>query len=380
MKKDKPIIGIDGNEANVLNRVGVNNYAYEVLNNIQKLEDQWNEHFQILVYLKASPLPHMPRESKDFKYRILPGAGQWILKTLMPHLYLSKLKPTIFWSPSHYVPPFAPMPRVCSIMDLGYLEFSEQFKKYDFWQLKLWTAWSMLISQKVIAISETTRKDIIKRYSFARGKTVTTLLGYDTTIYPPKPSSIQIKEILQKYSIGRNYLLFMSTLKPSKNIEGLLKAWALVEKKYPDTQLVVAGKKGWLFESIFAVVKKYKLESRVIFTDFVAEEDKPILISQAKAFVLPSFWEGFGLDVVSSMACGIPTIVSDRGSLPEVVGNVGFVVNPEDVKAIGDAMSEVLSASTTKYKALSDAAKERSTNFSWKKTAKETIEVLRSLL
>lgn len=380
MKNCKPIIGIDGNEANTPNRVGVNTYAYELLRNIAMLEDEWRNDFEVVVYLKSIPLSHMPMSSRCFRYEILNGGGQWILKTLMPYLYSTRHKPTVFWTPSHYIPPFAPMPRVCSIMDLGYLEFTGQFKKYDFWQLKLWSAWSIFRSQKILAISETTRKDITRRYPQATKKTITTLLGYDSQNYPPRTNSIKVKKVLNKYSIGQKYVLFMSTLKPSKNIEGLLNAWNYIEKKYPDTELVVAGKKGWLFESIFSLCQKLGLQERVVFTDFVEEIDKPTIVANAACFVLPSFWEGFGLDVVSSMACGVPVVVSNRGSLPEVVGDAGIIINPDDTHDIAAGIERVLSSSKQEYVKMSKAGKARATNFSWQKTARETIQALRSLL
>lgn len=380
MKNHKPIIGIDGNEANMANRVGVNTYAYELLRNIAMLEDEWNNDFEVVVYLKSQPLSHMPKSSRGFRYEILNGGGQWILKTLMPHLYSTQHKPAVFWTPSHYIPPFAPMPRVCSIMDLGYLEFTGQFKKYDFWQLKLWSAWSISRSQKILAISETTRKDITKRYPKATSKIITTLLGYDNQNYPPRKNSIEVKKVLKKYSIGQKYVLFMSTLKPSKNIEGLLNAWSYIEKKYPNTELVVAGKKGWLFENIFFLTQKLKLQKRVVFTDFVEEIDKPTLVANAACFVLPSFWEGFGLDVVSSMACGVPVVVSNRGSLPEVVGDAGIIINPDDTYDIAAGIERVLSASKQEYAKMSKAGEARATHFSWQKTARETIQALRSLM
>jgi len=110
------IIGIDGNEANIARRVGVNQYAFNLLQNISLLQDELSSGDQFIVYLKEKPLPDMPKETKKFKYRILPGGGLWILTKLMPDLFLSKEKPDVFFSPSHYAHIFAPMPRVCSIM------------------------------------------------------------------------------------------------------------------------------------------------------------------------------------------------------------------------------------------------------------------------
>ncbi len=376
----KPIIGIDGNEANVENRVGVNTYAYEVLNSIAKLEDDWSTRARVVVYLRSKPLNHMPPETQHFSYKVLHGGGQWILRTLTPHLFMSSTRPRVFWSPSHYIPPVAPMSRVCSIMDLGYLEFSSQFKKYDFWQLKLWSAWSIKNARKVLSISEATRKDIIKHYPGSREKLTTTLLGYDHTIYNTHINPTAIETVKRTYSIGQQYLLFMSTLKPSKNVEGLLRAWARIEKDYPKVTLVIAGKKGWLFEQIFSLTEKLSLEERVVFTDFVRENEKPPLIAGATAFVLPSFWEGFGLDVVSAMACGVPVVISDRGSLPEVAGKAGIVVNPDDDRSIAQGIEKILTASSGEYKERVKMGLHEAKRFNWDNTARETIKVLLSLL
>jgi hypothetical protein len=117
------IVGIDGNEANVEKRVGVNTYAFEILRNLWKLQDEWKDEHKLIVYLKNQPRGDMPKETEHFKYRVIGGGGVWILTRLMPHLFFAKPKCDIFFSPSHYVPPIASMPRVCSIMDLGYLEY-----------------------------------------------------------------------------------------------------------------------------------------------------------------------------------------------------------------------------------------------------------------
>src|SRR3989344_8807151 len=132
------LIGINGNEANIKNRVGVNVYAFELLRNIAKLQDEWKSKHKIVVYLKEKPLSDLPRESSFFKYKVIPGSHLWILTKLTPNLLFDREKPDVFFSPSHYIPPFLAIPQVCSIMDLGYLKFSEQFKFYDFWQLRLW--------------------------------------------------------------------------------------------------------------------------------------------------------------------------------------------------------------------------------------------------
>ena len=370
------IIGIDGNEANIKNRVGVNTYAFELIQNLWKLQDEWKDEHKLIVYLKDKPLEDMPPETEFFKYKIIKGGGAWILTKLMPSLYFDKPRPNIFFSPSHYVPPLAPMPRVCSIMDLGYLEFSRQFTKKDFWQLKVWTAISVFVSKTIFAISNSTKTDIVRHYPLAANKTYVTPLAFDASRFNTSVSSDDVRRVKNKYSIVMDYVLYLGTLKPSKNIEGLIVAFSKITNK--ETQLVIAGKKGWKFDSIFRKIEELNLEKKVIFTDFVDEKDKPALISGAKLFVLPSFWEGFGLDALNAMASGIPVVVSKVGSLPEVVGDAGVLVDPKSIESIANGMEEVLLADKSKYNSLIEKGLAQAKKFSWEKTARETLRVITS--
>ncbi|QQG47105.1 MAG: glycosyltransferase family 4 protein [Candidatus Woesebacteria bacterium] len=373
------IIGLDGNEANIENRVGVNVYAFELLTAISKLQENWKNKHTIIVYLKRNPLPDMPRETKNFKYKILPGRKIWILTRLTPYLLPNPDKLDLFFTPSHYLPLILKIPSVCSIMDLGYLNSSEQFKKYDFWQLKYWTASSLQKAKKIIAISESTKKDILRHYPNTAKKIEVTLLAYDKNKFNQKTINKDVRQVKNKYHINKNYILFLGTLKPSKNIEGLLLAFAKISKEFPDIELVISGKKGWLFESIFHKAKELNLENRVIFTGFVDEKDKPSLIGSAKIFCLPSFWEGFGLDVLNALASGVPCIISDRGSLPEVGGLVALYADPQNTDSIAYNLKKVLSMKKVEYNKLSRNSAKWAQKFDWEKTANKTLKILESI-
>lgn len=370
------IIGIDGNEANIENKVGVNQYAFELLWALGKVQDEWENRHKLIVYLRQKPRSDLPGETKHLTYKVIPGRGLWIITRLLPDLFFGRPKPDIFFSPSHYIPPLSPVPTVCSIMDVGYLEFSGQFKIYDFWQLKFWSAYSIYISKAVIAISNSTKKDIVRHYPFASKKTFVTLLGYDKKHFNRLISNNDVRRVLNRYSIVNDYVLYLSTLKPSKNVEGLLAAWKEVKKSFPELKLVIAGKKGWLYESIFQKAKKLDLIKDIIFTDYISEEDKPGLIAGAKLFVLPSFWEGFGLDVLNAFACGVPAVVSNVGSLPEVVGGAGILVDPYSINSIAEGILKVLSMPKRQYNTLVERGLEQASKFSWEKTARETLQVL----
>jgi glycosyltransferase involved in cell wall biosynthesis len=262
-------------------------------------------------------------------------------------------------------------------MDLGYLEFSRQFTKKDFWQLNVWTAISIFVSKAILAISNSTKVDIVRHYPTAASKIHVTQLAYDSSRFNMVIADDDVRRVKDKYSIVMDYVLYLGTLKPSKNIEGLIEAFSRITNK--ETQLVIAGKKGWMFGSIFEKVKELNLEEKVLFTDFVDEKDKPALIKGAKLFVLPSFWEGFGLDVLNAMACGIPVVVSNAGSLPEVVGDAGVLVDPKSIESIANGMEEVLLADKSKYNSLVEKGLAQAKKFSWEKTARETLRVITSI-
>jgi glycosyltransferase involved in cell wall biosynthesis len=378
------LIGIDGNEANIRNRVGVNVYAYEILKNFSLLQDEWKAKHKIVVYLKENPLQDLPKETQFFKYKVISGGSFWIIRKLTPNIIFDTPRPDIFFTPSHYIPPFLPIPCVCSIMDLGYLNFSEQFKKKDFWQLKFWSAYSINISKAIIAISEATKNDIVRHYPSASKKVSVTLLSYNKDRFNGNVSDLDVRRVKNKYKLCNNYILFLSTLKPSKNIGGLIEACAILNSQLAisneknKTKLVIAGKKGWMFESIFEKVKKLKLENDIVFTDFVPEEDKPAIIAGAKVFVLPSFWEGFGIDVLEAMACGVPVIISKVGSLPEVGGKAAIYINPENTKSIAEGIGKVLLMGKKEYNKVVEAGLAQVNKFSWEKAARETLRILES--
>ncbi len=370
------IIGIDGNEANVKQRVGVNTYAWEVLKNLRKLQDIKSGEHSLIVYLRDKPLRDMPKETQNFKYKIIPGGNFWIITKLMPYLWKNPDGIEILFTPSHYTVPFLPFPRICSIMDLGYLKFSGQFTKKVFWQLKWWSAISIFVSKYIISISESTKKDIVRHYPFSKRKVYVTYPGYDSRKFNTKISPENVRRVKERYHIVDDYIVSIGTLKPSKNIEGLLEAFSILVSKYPSIQLVIAGKKGWMFDTIFKKAEELGLSKNIIFTGFVPDKDKPVLIAGAKVFVIPSFWEGFGLDVLSAMAVGTPVVATNVASLPEVVGNAGILVDPGDPKSIAQGIGEVLSANGKKYNRIVAAGLLQVKDFSWEKCARETLEII----
>jgi glycosyltransferase involved in cell wall biosynthesis len=368
------IIGIDGNEANTKEKVGVHQYAYEILWGMYKLQDIKRAGVKFVIYLKESPRKDMPKGNNYWEYKIIRGKGLWVLTKLMPELLKSSQTDVLF-APHHYLPFFSRCPKVCMIHDLGYLNFSGQFRKKDYWQLKIWSAISIIISKYIIAPSESTKKDIVRHYPFAEKKVLVVFHGYNSLLFNQNISQKIVRQVAVKYRISSKYLLFLSTLKPSKNIEGLLDAFAAIRKDF-NYKLVIAGKKGWFYDSIFEKCKNLGLDKEVIFTDYLSEEDKPALIKGAKVFILPSFWEGFGMDIINAMACGVPVVVSNRASLPEVAGGAGIYIEPDDVNSLVNGIRKVLEMGNREYNRLSQKCIGQAARFSWEKSAKDTLSIL----
>ncbi len=366
------LIGIDANEANLTaQRVGVNQYAFELL---EALYASKTKH-KFVIYLKNPPRNDLPAEKENWHYRVIPFPKLWTQTRLPFDLFFHKPRPDVFFSMTHYAPRIAPMPSVVAIMDLGFLQTPEQFTSRDFNQLKHWTGYSVRQAKKVIAISEHTKKDIMREYHKPPQDITVTYLAYDKKLF--KPASKIVNEATHRLVHGevKPYILFLGSLRPSKNIEGLIRAFAKLSlSELPvGTQLVIAGKKAWLYEQIFQLTRDLKLEGKVVFTGFVEESEKPVLMSQAAAFVMPSFYEGFGIPVLEAMACGTPVVVSNIASLPEVAGDAGIYVDPYDIDSIGRGIMEAIGPERSRRV---NKGLKRVKLFSWAKTAQLTLACL----
>ncbi len=362
------IIGIDGNEANVSKRVGIGEYAYELLRQFEKFESK-NLKFEI--YLKSQPLEHMPKEKDGFSYTVFGPRKLWTQFALPLRLFLKK-RPNIFFSPSHYAPRFSPIPTAISIMDLSYVYFPELFNKKDLSQLNSWTKYSARNASLIFTISNSSKNDIIKEYKVAENKVLVTHLGIKLD-----DTSKNVTDTKSKYKIDSDFILFVGTLQPRKNLSRLIEALSLLKNK--NLKLVVVGKKGWQYEDILSAPQKFGVEGRVMFLDFVSDEDLIGLYKEAKCFILPSLYEGFGLPILEAMKHGCPVITSNVSSMPEAAGDACLYVDPQNVSDISEKIDQITSDPKLSEE-LVKKGYEQVKKFSWEKTAKTTLSALEELV
>lgn len=362
------IIGIDGNEANVSHRVGISEYAFELLRQFSNSKfNPANSGTKFVIYLKDNPLSHMPKESENWKYKVIGPRKFWTQFALPMELLLRGSQMNVFFTPSHYAPRFAKIPTVISVMDLSYLHFPHLFKQKDLYQLKNWTHYSVKNASKILTISRASKDDIIKHYKIKSENIIVTYPGIKPNKEMKSTKELPIKD---------KYILFVGTLQPRKNIERLIEAFSQISHK--KVVLVIVGKKGWLFDSILQAPEKYNVEKRVHFMDFVSDEQLKVLYENAEFFILPSLYEGFGLPVLEAMQYGCPVITSNISSLPEVGGDAALYVNPEDTKDLAKKMEQLLENEKLK-KELIKKGYQQVKKFSWEKTATQTLRILQEV-
>ena len=373
------VIAIDGYEANIENRVGIGRYAYEILTRMYAIrkEDLFYSHIFFRVYLPQAPRSDMPRETSWWTYHIVKPKKLWTFIGFPFALIRDKPKADVVFSPTHYIPRFVSASRVMSIMDCSYLSYPELFKAKDLHQLVHWTRYAASHAKLIFTISEFSRNAIIKAYQVSPRRVVVTYPGLVTLNF--KKQHMQLVD--KKYPIAKHYILSVGTIQPRKNYERLIEAFALFLKKnkqkFGVIDLVIVGKKGWLYNEILHAPKRYGVEKQVKFLDFVPDSDLPTLYKNALCFALPSLYEGFGLPVLEAMAQGCPVVVSNSSSLPEIAGKAGVYVDPKNVESIASGLlTAVRQRNLIQGRIRVKKGLDQVSKFSWDKAAKETLDLL----
>ncbi|MBI2025951.1 MAG: glycosyltransferase family 4 protein, partial [Candidatus Levybacteria bacterium] len=288
------------------------------------------------------------------------------------NLFLGK-RPDIFFTPTHYAPRFSRVPTAISIMDLSFIHFPNLFVKKDLYQLVNWTRYSVKNASKIFTISESSKSDIIDVYGVGKDKIHVTYPGIKEAV---NVRILTMDDLRKKFGIDKNYILFVGTLQPRKNIVKLIEAFSKIERE--NLILVIVGKKGWLYEDILSAPQKFNVSDRVKFLDFVQDQDLPSLYKNALCFVLPSLYEGFGLPILEAMKYGCPVLTSNVSSLPEAGGEAAIYFDPQDANDIKEKIEKVINSPKLRDEMI-EKGKQQVKKFSWEKTARQTLQVLEDL-
>ena len=380
------LIGIDASRSVAQERTGTENYSLNLIRHLLALR---GEHRYRLYFNRPPSFP--PKACPELRRRV--GGEEGGAATLRPcdlrvmpfprlwtHLRLSwemaLRPPDLLFVPAHVLPIIHPRRSVVTIHDLGYLYHPQAHRLLDRLYLDLSTRYNARAATHLIADSSATKRDLIERHGTDPDKITVVYPGYDDTVFQPVRDEKAIGAVKARHGIAGDYILFVGTLQPRKNLIRLIEAYWKLE--VGNWKLVIAGKKGWLYREIFQQVEKLGLEGKVVFTGYVPEGDLPALLSGARLFVFPSLYEGFGLPVLEALACGIPVVCSNVSSLPEVAGDAAILVDPLDVEGLAAGMERVLGDEELRAE-LIERGFEQVSRFSWERCTRETLDVLESI-
>lgn len=366
-------------------RVGLGQYSYQLVRALSHIDQENTYRLYPVFYYTFHPsyrqvdLPHTPNMRVVF--RRLPASWLRVLRHSRAPWFAREWllgKVDVVHGTSFSAPRFHSRRKrlVVTIHDLSFLTHPECHRPENVAHALRGTRDAIAWAEVLIAVSHHTRQDLIERMGAPLDRIVVTQLA-------PNPQCVRVENprllarVRAAYLLPADFILFVGSLEPRKNILRLLVAYAgLAPVLRRDVHLVLAGGTGWLNEDVRPAVHRLGLADRVHFIGYVKEEDLPVVYSLATVFAYPSLYEGFGLPVLEAMQCGTPVLTSNVSSLPEVAGDAALLVTPTDVEEITDGLTRLLESADLRAD-LRARGYQRVQQFSWERCARETLAVYR---
>ena len=363
--KIKYRIGVD---ASLLSEqlTGIGRYTHEILSRLVQMGHEWflYSHRPLVVgnwdfdnvHLRTGHIP------KRF-FRML-----W-LQSVMP-LQASRDQIDLFWSPAHRLPTLLPdrIARVVTIHDLVWKHAGETMRPLSRWLDATLMPEAVRLADRIITVSAHTADDLIREMPNAQGKAHSIPLGVSQLL--PAAS----RESLAQLGLVEQYFLFVGTMEPRKNLARLLEAFSrLPDNLKHRVVLAIAGGRGWGGVDIATIAKKFGVQDRVRVLGYVSEEQLATLYTHALFLAMPSLYEGFGLPLLEAMSRGTTVLTSNCASMPEVTGDAGILVTPNDVNSIAHGLSELL-GNDVQRGIFASRAIANSERFSWERAAENTMK------
>jgi glycosyltransferase involved in cell wall biosynthesis len=360
-------------------RTGVGHYTFELARHLA-LIDPPDEFELVSPFPFAAPISaddQLPANLRCVHTRVNSLRRRWFAVGLP--LYLKQSAFDLFHGTNYEVPLWSRCPSVLTIHDLSLLLHPSTHEDRLVRRSRRRLPIMARAASYIITPSESVRREVCEYLRVKPSKTHA-IPEAPRDIFRPLPLE-ETSEARRRLQIEDEFILFVGTIEPRKNLLTLLRAFEEVLRTTAlRPQLVIAGKKGWLTDELFSHVKKSGVEDRLRFTGYLTDEDLRALYSSCRVFVYPSLYEGFGLPPLEAMACGAPVITSQIPAITETVGTTAArLVSPTDTQALARNIIELLE-NENERRSLSATGKERSAQFSWERTARLTLEVYRELL
>lgn len=352
---------------------GINWYIYNLLKNLEAIPD-----FEYIVFLSdPNSRDHFRRlrliQSRLPTHRPLVRIF-WEQFVLTPALYA--LRADLLHALAFAGPRAIHIPWIVTLYDLSFMKFPQSFNAANRTYLTYAVRDSLRRANYAIAISESTKRDLVSHFGVAPNQVRVIYCGVDPAFTPDTDTT----ELRKKYSLPEKFILYLGTIEPRKNIVRLIRAFARAKRdaKLPH-QLILVGAYGWKFAEINRAAADSGVADDVRFIGYAPQAELASWYCAADLFVFPSLYEGFGMPPLEAMACGTPVVTSNTSSLPEVVGDAGLMVAPEDERALADAIIQAVT-DRNKRDEMRARALRQAKKFSWARAARETAALYREAL
>jgi len=362
------IIGIDASRSNVAQKTGTEYYSLEI---IKKLIQKKGFNFRL--YSKT-PLDYIERGNNSVKNVVMPFPKLWSQVRLSGEMI--KNPPDVLFVPAHTIPLITCHNTVVTLHDIGFRHFPELYTPLE----RIYHNWCMSFSirraKKIIAISDSTRRDIERIYNADPKKITVIYHGYEKDKYYPLKAGERAPHWIVKM---KPYIYFIGRIEAKKNIKILIKAFNILKQdKNRKEKLVLAGRPGYMYEEIRDEINKIeqRIADDIIELGYVADEKVSDLMRNASIMAFPSKFEGFGMPLVEAMASGVPVVAANTTSIPEIVNNAGLLCDPDSCQEFAAGMKKLLNNKNF-YDQMVKRGLKRAEIFNWENAADKTLKVIR---
>ena len=361
---------------------GVGWYEWNLLTALDRRDDGIRYNLYAHTFLAPGEQPPPVPGSRKMRLRVHQLPEGFLLPVRITLWLLRRFVEPVLWyldgNDVIFAPNFIPPRRlqsfgrrlVITVHDLAFAIHPEMVAPETLGHLRSHFLGVLRRAERLIAVSEATARDLVDNFEIEPGRVHTVHEGLD----PHFASLVDDRPI--DPSLPDDYVLFVSTIEPRKNVIGVLRAFALLAEWGYEGKLVLVGQWGWKTETIRAEYDASPVRDRIVQLDYVDRARMAAVYSQARALLFPSWLEGFGLPILESMACGTPVVTSGRSAMPEVAGPAGVYVDPESAHSIATGVSSLLDDDDHRRR-LSKLGRERCMRFSWDEAAAATANVLR---
>lgn len=369
------VIGLEASRANRPSKTGVEWYSYHLIQALKKITP---DDIGVLLYTNEKLTEALADCPQNFKEQRLawPPKYLWTQIRLWWELVLNS--PDVLFVPAHTIPflPLRKKTKICvTVHDVGFKRYPALYSKIQFYYHDLTMKIIRKRADKIITISDFSRIEMIDLYQVEPAKIIVIPLGYDKEKYRANMEIAGADAVLQKYKITQPYVLYVGRLEKKKNIGSMVKAFAYAKEAQPDLKLVLAGQSGYDYEAVKKIISDNKLTDEIFLPGYIEENDLPLILKMAEVFLFTTLYEGFGLPILQALAVGTPVVTSDLEPHRFVAGGAAALANPQKPEDIAKQINKII-----KDKEFSNLLKtqglKRASEFSWTKTARETMAVL----